>query len=239
MNAEATTPISEIMLRARASLRGRWGIALAALLVYLILAGAGQLPSERIGLFLALVLGSVSFIVTPPLAYGVSALFLRMSRGENVRVGNVFDGFKCFVFTWKLYLWLGLYAIVWCLPAVALFIAGAFLSASGSPAAWPVYGLAIVVLLPAIWKLLSYAQVYLVAVDNPGLKARDCFPVSRDIMRGNKGRFLLLGVRAVAWMVLGLLALLIGFLWAYAYVIMASVEFYEDLRARGAAESPA
>jgi uncharacterized membrane protein len=236
MNAEAKTPISEIMLRARAALRGRWGKAVVVILVYFVLLCAGQLPSESIGLFLALVLGAASFIITPPLAYGLSALFLRMSRGENVRVANLFDGFKCFGFTWKLYFWLYLYVILWCLPALVLLIAAVALQTTGSIWALPLYGLAFLAALPAIWKLLSYAQVYYAAIDDPTLTARESLRASRDMMQGNKGRFLLLLLRAMAWMLLGVAALLIGALWAYAYMIMASVQFYEDLRARGAGE---
>lgn len=75
----------ELRAMARKSLRNKWGMAVLATLVFLVLvAGLGSIP---------LVGWIVSVLVGIPLAWGYAVVFLRSFCGEELEIGKMFDGF--------------------------------------------------------------------------------------------------------------------------------------------------
>jgi uncharacterized membrane protein len=77
-----------LMQSARESLAGKWGMAVGATLVYIIiLVGVQEVP--KLGPIAGLIIGG-------PFALGFSMFSLNIARGKDSRLEQIFDGFKKF-----------------------------------------------------------------------------------------------------------------------------------------------
>jgi uncharacterized membrane protein len=109
MNALSTTENRDLMLQAREALRGRWGLAVGANLIYcVIVMGLQTIPKVGSGL---------GIIVGAPMMVGVAGFFLAIARKQDAQLVQIFDGIKrfwtclgasllklVFVFLWSLLL---------------------------------------------------------------------------------------------------------------------------------------
>lgn len=93
--------------RAWAALSGKWGTAVLASLVYVLLAGAiNAIPG----------IGSVaSLVLTGPLYLGLVITMSKILNDEPAEVANVFDGFKNFLNSFVLYIVNTLFVLLWSL----------------------------------------------------------------------------------------------------------------------------
>ena len=97
----------DIMTKARASLNGRWGMAIGAALLYgLLIAGIQIIP----------LLGAiVSLLIGGAMTLGYNTFTLAFARGEDVKISTVFDGFNHFGTALAAYLLMALFTILWML----------------------------------------------------------------------------------------------------------------------------
>lgn len=98
-----TTENNVLLRQAKRSLDGKWGIAVATFLVYMIIinASAG--------------LGPVVLVIGGPMVVGISIFSLNIARGEEARMEQIFDGFKNFGNTVGAYILYGLFVFLWSL----------------------------------------------------------------------------------------------------------------------------
>jgi uncharacterized membrane protein len=98
---------SVIMAMARDSLRGRWGLAVGAFVVYAIAIVVIQIIP---------ILGIVlSFLIGGPLALGLAIFCLAFSRNQDARIEQLFQGFRWFWTSFAAYLLMGLFTVLWML----------------------------------------------------------------------------------------------------------------------------
>jgi len=98
------TPNAELMRRARQSLKGQWGLAVGANLVFgLILSVASNVCSIA------------QLIIGGPMELGREILFLRISRRADARFGQLFDGFQNFGSALGAYLLMLIFVFLWTL----------------------------------------------------------------------------------------------------------------------------
>ncbi len=97
----------ELLKLARASLKGKWGIAIATFLVYNIMIAGGGLFHDA-GNVVALIIGG-------PLALGAATFSLAVARGQEAKFDLLFDGFKDFGNALATYLLMLLFVILWAL----------------------------------------------------------------------------------------------------------------------------
>ena len=81
-----------------------------------------------------------------------------------------------------------------------------------------------------IWIGLMYSQINFIIINNPELDIIDTMRRSRHLMDGNKGRFFLLELSFLGWILLGVLTLGIGYFWLIPYIYTTESAFYCDLR---------
>jgi uncharacterized membrane protein len=181
---------AELRAMARSQLKGTWLATVGMFLVYCIILGISSL------LFVGpLILGG-------PLTLGCIGYFLKKSRGETVKLENLFDGFKQFGSSLLLYLLQGLFIMLWsCL-----------------------------LIVPGIVKSFSYSMAFYIMKDNPDIGALEAITQSRKMMVGYKGKLFCLCLSFIGWGLLCCLSLGIGFLWLVPYVGMSITNFYEELR---------
>lgn len=107
MNTLYRTENRELTLQAREALRGRWGLAIAANLVYcVIVMGVQNIP--RFGWGLGIIVGA-------PLAVGISKFFLSVARRQEPQLAQLFDGIRIFLTSLGTYLLSVVFILLWTL----------------------------------------------------------------------------------------------------------------------------
>lgn len=145
----------------------------------------------------------VSVIISGAFSLGLAMFALAIARGEDARVAMVFQGFGRFGVALGASLLMGVFVILWTL----------------------------LLIIPGIIALLSYAQTYYIIADNESIGPLEAITRSKQIMRGNKGKLFCLGLRFFGWILLGCVTLGIGFLWIAPYMSVSFARFYEDMTA--------
>ena len=100
------TPNRDLTARARAALKGHWGMAILAFVIYMLVSQAtGQIP------FAGLV---AVYILAGPLIIGLLVYFLKVARCQEAKIGDLFAGFsnKFGRFVWA-YFRVLIFTILW------------------------------------------------------------------------------------------------------------------------------
>lgn len=86
-------------------------------------------------------------------------------------------------------------------------------------------------LIPGIIKAYSYAMTPFILEENPELSANEAIDRSRFMMRGHKFDLFWLQLSFIGWGLLCLLTAGIGLLWLVPYMQTATAAFYEEVKA--------
>jgi uncharacterized membrane protein len=98
---------TELLSQAKQSLAGKWGVAVATFVVYVILSVSLQIV-PTIGIVLGLVLSG-------PFALGLCIFSLNISRNKEARLEQIFDGFRNWGTAIAAYLLTGVFVLLWAL----------------------------------------------------------------------------------------------------------------------------
>ena len=232
---------SQIRANARQALTGKWGKGALLVLCFGVI-------SFGISFILNLIplIGSIaSAIISLPLSFGFTATFMKLKRGEDVRYTEFLDiGFSNFGKTWGVCGNIILKMIVpIILVVVFIFILGfgiggsaasIFSNSASSSAGFG--GIAIIgfigyiaALIYAVVKGYLYSLSYYILFDNPNKTGKEIVEESESLMKGNRWRYLWLGLTFIGWAILAAIPFYIGFFWLVPYIQVAMVCFYEDL----------
>ncbi len=86
-------------------------------------------------------------------------------------------------------------------------------------------------LIPGIIKAYSYAMTPYILEENPELSTTEAIHRSRMMMRGHKFDLFWLQLSFIGWLLLGILTAGIGYFWLAPYMDTAQAAFYEDVKA--------
>lgn len=96
-----------LMRNARASLQGRWGLAIGTFLIYMLIVGGIQVVP---------ILGTIAtLVISGPFALGIAIFALALSREQDAEVGQIFQGFNNFGTALGAYLLMGIFTFLWSL----------------------------------------------------------------------------------------------------------------------------
>lgn len=225
---------TDLKARARALLLGHYlplsGAFLSlALMEYIVVA-----PSSLIQIappFGTILYYGISFAIGLLFAVfkvGIAYLFLSNACGQPVYAGGIFTGF------WhspgkamQIQLAPSLLLLVPNL-LMDIFMMQYFITADRQ---WLLFCLAAgLVSLPYVLFIkILYSQVFFIMLDFPDMTALECLRYSRKLMRGSKGRYLLLMLSFMPLTLLGILTCGIGLLYVYPYREQTYANFYLDL----------
>ena len=186
MNTSFTT----LKQRALDSLSGNWGPVIGTYLVYFLVMSAIQWT--YVG----------QFIIGGSLSLGLAIYNLSISRGQDFRFNQIFDGFKNFVNSMVTYLLSLIYIILWTLCFI----------------------------IPGIIAAFSYSMIFFILADEPELTPSETLKKSKEMMDGYKMDFFLLNLSFIGWAILCIFTLGIGFLWLFPYMQITYAKFYEEVR---------
>lgn len=206
---------------ALAALKGRWPQAVLAALAYICITLLFLSPYElsymrllndptnlalaaRVSNWSLLYLAGLIFLIFP-ITIGLANSFKKLLlEGDDRVVGNMFK--ITFGNYWH-YLWGNLlckiFASLWSL----------------------------LLIVPGIIKVLSYAMTSYILVDRPELSANQAINLSKRMMRGHKFDLFYLYLSFIGWIFLCFLTLGIGLVWFLPYAQTAEASFYEDVKA--------
>ncbi|MEI6650794.1 MAG: DUF975 family protein [Candidatus Moraniibacteriota bacterium] len=141
-------------------------------------------------------------IISGPLAGGMIMFSLTIARNQEAKFEQLFDGFKSFSTYFLAYVLMTVFILLWTL----------------------------LLIVPGIIAAFSYSMTYFIIADNPSISASDALKRSKELMKGNKGKYFGLTMRFFGWILLSILTLGIGLLWIMPYMQISLAKFYEDIK---------
>ncbi|GAA0177799.1 DUF975 family protein [Clostridium sediminicola] len=273
--------IKEIKRQALDSLSGRWGTAILVCFIYFILLSSisitiggftsinilrdftllssyndiNQYANQTSTSQLILNLNQlINLVIAGPLIYGLSGFFLNIIRKNNIRIENLFSGFKRFGKSFLLNLVISIFTVLWwlaiMLPVIIISViiitiiimttgfnegmnsVGNFESSFGIFISFGIiiFLVSIIAFIICTIIIFRYKLAYYIYVDNNDYDIMDCIKQSKIMMKGFKIKLFLLYLSFIGWWILSCISLGIGFLWLTPYIQTSTAIFYENLK---------
>ena len=188
------TENSVLMKQAREALSGKWGLAIWAFFLYFLITLIIQ-NIPKVGSFIPL-------FISGPMALGFAIFSLSISRNQNPKLEQIFEGFKRFGTSLVAFILMSLFTLLWTL----------------------------LLIVPGIIASLSYSMTFYIIADHSSMGAIETIKRSKKMMYGFKWKYLELQLRFLGWALLSILTLGIGLLWLVPYMSISNAKFYEDIK---------
>jgi uncharacterized membrane protein len=107
MSTLSMTENKVLMAQARDALRGKWGLAIGTLVVYMLI----MIPIQ----FIPLIGWLVSLVIGGPFTVGVAVFSLALSRQQEAKLSQIFTGFDKFGVALGAYLLQAVFVMLWML----------------------------------------------------------------------------------------------------------------------------
>ena len=221
-----------LKMEARAALAGKWGTAIAGLLVCYIYFGVLAAVINLISIQTAYktLIGIVaSIFLTAPVAMGFHRFYLKMSRGKTPEIKELFQPFAFYSLAIYTFLgWLIISAISGLITAIPDLIG--VVSLHGF-IRWPVEFL--FTLLSSFFLLVArglFGIVFYFANDNIELSAVEVYQKCYHYMKDHWANYIVLELSFLGWLILGMLSCGIGLLWVIPYMEVTMCKYYENLK---------
>jgi uncharacterized membrane protein len=214
----------ELRAKARESLKGNWGVAVLASIIATVFGATGSsisngntddidfsalsqlAPSEvltTLAVFGAFIIFGliVSLVISAIVSIGYAQFNIDLIDGVKPNIGTLFSKSKQ-VTT----------AIVSNLLVFVHVAIGTILF-----------------IVPGIIAALNFSMVNYIIAENPGITAREALKKSKEMMQGNKIRFLCLGLSFFGWAIITALTLGIAGIWVAPYMQASFAAFYREV----------
>jgi uncharacterized membrane protein len=186
-----------LMQMARKSLKDKWGLAIGTFVVYMLIIGTIQTTTEFFPLA-----GLLLLAISGPMVLGIAIFSINISRNQDARLEQIFQGFNNFSTSLGAYLLMLLFIFLWTL----------------------------LLIIPGIIAALSYSMTFYILADDNSIGAMEAIDKSKKMMDGYKWKYFCLGLRFIGWSLICILTLGIGFLWLFPYMQVCMVKFYDDIK---------
>jgi uncharacterized membrane protein len=130
---------------------------------------------------------------------GYAMFAISIFRRRETSAAEVFYGFERFGKAFGLYIVTSIFIILW----------------------------ALLLIVPGIIAAIRYSMSFYILADRPEIGIMEAIEESKKMMRGNKWKFFCLNLSFIGWILLSLLTLGIGLLWALPYMEVSIVAFYD------------
>jgi len=185
---------AELKSAAKEQIKGKVGIIFVMFLIlFAIMLACAFIPF----------IGSIaSFIITPAFSLSFCIIFLKMTKKEEIAIGDMFKGLNQ---TGRA-LWLNI--------IIAFFTT-----------LW-----SFLLVIPGIVKSYAYSMAYYVLADNPELTAREALAKSKEIMKGHKWDLFVLQLSFFWWYLLGGVTFGLAYIYVMPYIAATTANFYNSIK---------
>ena len=143
-----------------------------------------------------------ALIITPAFEISMCMIYLKLTKDEEISVGDAFNGFNI---TGKA-IWLAIitqfFTFLWSL----LFI------------------------IPGIVKIFAYSMAPYILADDPELTANEALSKSKEIMNGHKFDLFVLQLSFFWWYMLSAITFGIAYIYVIPYVSATTANFYNSIK---------
>ena len=193
---------NQIMKEAQESLKGKWGISIAACLIagvitIMITILGGYLINEDWGGNL------LSLFVTPPIGVGLALFFLNIHSGNKLEIKTIFNPFK----------------EVWFNSVLAYFMMIVIIIIGS-----------ILFIIPGIIAFLMFSQVFYIIAEDNKIDPYNALVKSKKMMEGNKWKLFKIRLIILLLAIVCILTLGIGFIWLAPYQNAVYAKFYNVIK---------
>ena len=141
---------AELKSAAKEQIKGKIGILFVMALIIIGIAIVCR--------FIPIVGGIASFVITPAFTLSLCMVYLKLTKKEEISVGDVFTGFNKTGRAFWLNIIIGFFTFLWTL----------------------------LLIIPGIIKTYAYSMSFYILADNPELTAREALSKSKEMMNGHK-----------------------------------------------------
>lgn len=232
---------AELKSRAKEQLQGKRGVLALVTLISLILSISINFNTNikidlgKIGVVLVII--SIIFsILNVILQYGVTKIYLDVANYREVNIYDIFAGFNKKVLFKTIGLSI-LISIMSSLPALAVVIPSIILivglvAFTNSIISMIIIMIIMIVLIIAVELIIifMYSQAFYILCEDNTKGVVQCMTESRELMKGHKKEYFVLGLSFIGWMLLILITCGIGALWISPYMQTTMTNYYLELK---------
>lgn len=227
---------SQLKALSREQLKGKYAVAVGAtflttlisIVVSLLITVFAKTDSTA-SIIIYYLISFIISLLTAVLGIGLVKFFLKLVQNETYQVSDIFWGFqnhpdKVILIT----ILLTLIFFICLIPGMGLLFVYAVTYSR------IVFVLAMFTFIAGIVAMIiigiNYSQVGCIIADNSEYSVLEIMRLSRDMMKGQKGRFFYLQISFIGWYMLSLLSCGIALLWIEPYRMCTNINFYTDLK---------
>ena len=186
---------AELKTAAKEQIKGKIGIIFVMfLIIFAIFFVCAFIP----------ILGPIAtFIITPAFSLSFCIIFLKLTKKEEITVGDAFSGFNQTGRALWLHILIAFFTFLWsCL-----------------------------LVIPGLIKQYSYSMAYYILADNPELTAREALNKSKELMNGHKLDLFVLHLSFIGWCLLVGITFGIAAIYVSPYMSATVANFYNSIKA--------
>ncbi len=195
---------AELKQQAKEQLRGNVGSYFLVFLAYFGIA----IAIELVGIVLAMIFPLLGFIAIYagilPLILGFYMVFLNGTYGEQPKASTLLEGYKKEYFgkSILLVILVGIFTALWSL----------------------------LLIIPGLIMAIAYSMSWYILAENPDMTALEAIKESKEIMKGHKMDFFVLGLSFIPWMIVYMFTFGIAGIWILPYMQLTITNFYHNIK---------
>lgn len=148
------------------------------------------------------ILSTVLSIAVIPAAFGLSAYYMKLTRGEPFSLDLLKQYYPQFIRVFLIYFLFGLLTVLWSL----LFI------------------------IPGIIMSIAYSMAFYIAIDQPETEGLEPIRRSKEMMNGHKWEYFVFDLSFLGWELLAALTCGLLYIWVMPYKEVAKIMWYDKLK---------
>ena len=185
---------AELKAEAKKQISGKIGILFVMLIIVFAIG--------MVAAFIPIVGPCVGILITPSFSLSICMIYLAITKGEEIQVGDIFKGFN------------KMGKAIW-LQIITNFFT----------ALWTM-----LLIIPGIIKSYSYSMAFYILADNPELTAREALSKSKEIMNGHKFDLFVLHLSFIGWSLLTVITFGLVGIYVVPYMGATVANFYNSIK---------
>lgn len=202
---------SELKGKAKSQLKGRWGLAIGAMLVATIIMSIFSIIGDTCcedSATIRTICSIITILIGGAMTIGICQFTLNMAGDSEAAFSDIFSGFNIFLKA------LGLYILV----GIAVMVGF------------------IIIVIPGIILSLMFSQCFYIMADDREIGIIDCMKKSSQMMKGHKWEYFVLVLSFLGWAILAAIPAGLGYLWLMPYQQVTFANYYLELKNQSSQE---